>query len=249
MAFLMTIPDVESAKSAKDKLKLQIESGGGIFLADIKEIVQIDNQRMTVTFKGAGKVDGERMQIMILAKKPVTTETYLLGLALCIPCLSLDFIDEEGSHPWETYALPAGYSSLLNTMVVGCQRMALNGNGWNLRDVKERHSNFRILRDVRCLYIGSNLFFVSLMLAMGSVSVDLKTKRQADAIKDLYTYDYRYIILEDSKTATERKTKEKQAIALKTSSPESQIVDVEWLKQCLILGRIVPPRLWSPVSI
>ncbi|KAJ9104671.1 hypothetical protein QFC21_002169 [Naganishia friedmannii] len=167
-------------------------------------------------------------------KSPFLTEKYMMALALGIPCLSATFIDEllnpDETVTWHSFLLSAGVSQ------------QLKGEVSQIVDHRTGEGPEHLVKRIYCGTVDVMRYICAMMGASLVIVAESKTRsRKAtsvtpDAISEIpsdhTSTDVDYIIVSD--VTPENKIDKNLA---------SKTCNVEWVKQCLIMGKLYAPSL------
>ncbi|GAA5916848.1 hypothetical protein JCM6882_006374 [Rhodosporidiobolus microsporus] len=216
------------------------------------------------------KVDFKAIdQIFLLADRPCTTVKYLIALALGIPCVSkemaVDSIAQNESVDWRHYVLTAGYIQHLNTQALGGQLASLLKASFDLNSLKTAHDAGGVFKERTFLVVSGGGAASS-----GGGEATGKKKKQTKDEKDslqrhLYTFlsllssagaslvhfvsspadasagqGYDHVFLIDDGDAAMR--------VPKPLSGHKGLVNITWVKQCLMAGRLLPSARMKEVE-
>ncbi|KAI0374885.1 hypothetical protein BV20DRAFT_961101 [Pilatotrama ljubarskyi] len=166
---------------------------------------------------------------------------FLMALALGIPCLSAEYLDQLDQDPedtdWQPYLLPAGFSEHLNTRVSQLVDLDWGNSEQHLSEITENLVPAKVFSGKSILCISRQ--FVPcrrknantesaekvplIVLCMGAKTVEAVTDEKY-ASRSLDEYDY--VVLRDDY--------EKRLLDV------DHCVSVSWVKDCLISGRLLP---------
>jgi len=201
-----------------------------------------------VKFSNVGAGDTDRVFLLsdVASQKP----KYLQALALGIPCVSTNWLKSMsiGVHSdWTAHLLPSGYSEPLSARVSQMVDLDWGNSLEQLHGIMANPVPHKVLSGKSILCLGEELLPVPLktnrrsdtsssmlasrkvpliVLGMGAKRVEAAADLRNASQKDLGKYDY--IVVKDLPRH-----------ALKNA----QYVDVQWVKECLIAGRLFPSRV------
>ncbi|GAA5910162.1 uncharacterized protein JCM6883_001095 [Sporobolomyces salmoneus] len=203
--------------------------------------------------------------IILLADRSITTIKYLIALALGIPCCSIEFalatIREGTRIDFESFLLPAGYLDPLKFFGLGGQLRALRKSTYNLDSLEHAQQGEGILKDQSFLVImekpgktkddklefNKHAYVILSLLSCCSASrIDFLTlpfdssaaskpfsSNSSEFVKSASIYSHVFLDFDESKTKMENAVK-----PLLTG--HKGIVNMNWVKQCLMTGRLQP---------
>ncbi|PCH37988.1 hypothetical protein WOLCODRAFT_135978 [Wolfiporia cocos MD-104 SS10] len=239
-------------QKTRDRVVATIKNKGGIVIDDWQDIYTMEgthsqgNKRWVVNQKDVRYTLSEKVdKLFLLSDLHSQTPKYLIALALGIPCLSTGWVlqaTDDIHQNWRAHLLPAGFCHSLDTIVSQLIDWNWGNSNVQLTDIMANPVSSKLLNNASVLCLGrdfvpqpksgrknqsdeGNRMVPRIILAMGAASVeavpDVKYAARAD---DLRTYDY--VVIKDS---SER-----------TRAPGAKTVLWDWLKDCLIAGRILP---------
>ncbi|KAI5450001.1 hypothetical protein NCC49_003891 [Naganishia albida] len=254
-AFLITSNPKSADKSAQTKaLKAKIIKAGGQVMEEFFDVypkprgdsISADDIRLA---KHLHKLHGIFLLVLnpVDAHSPCLTEKVMMALALGVPCLSASYIEEllqeEQTTSWRSFLLSAGLSLQLKSEVSqivdlnygqGPERLIkkIDAEGVVRRPFVNR--SFLIMPDV-------NYIIPSVCAAMGAENVTMadtrsRSRKATSATPDLSgrsASDFDYVIVPDDAP----QPRGKKEIA--------RTCNVEWVKQCLIMGKLYPPSFMT----
>ncbi|GHJ84529.1 hypothetical protein NliqN6_0931 [Naganishia liquefaciens] len=193
-------------------------------------------------------------------KAPYLTEKYMMALALGIPCLSAlyidELLDEDETTSWRTFLLSAGLSLQLKSEV--SQVVNWNAGEGPQHLVKKIDAEGVTRRPFanRSFLISAGINYVIpyVCAAMGAESVILsETKTRSRKGTSVPPSAAPSVISEDS---SERSTADVDFIVVPDDAPKSKskknaekICNVEWVKQCLIMGKLYHPSIMEKTAL
>ncbi|KAI0748118.1 hypothetical protein C8Q80DRAFT_717960 [Daedaleopsis nitida] len=236
----------------KDTLMADIKRHGGIVLDDWTTLYTMDG---TVEQKGLRwilrqddiqwKNHKNIERVYLISDDNHQKPKYLIALALGIPCLSVNWlkalVTERGPQDWSSYMLPAGFAEPLNARV--SQMVDLDwGNSHNqVKDIRENLVAAKVFAEQSILCVSSSFvpcrqkgkkngatkkdaaeMVPRIILCMGAATVEAVADFK-HASRGLDDYDY--VVVPDSDF---------------DRFPDLDVcVDVNWVKNCLISGRLL----------
>ncbi|KAJ7430719.1 hypothetical protein B0H11DRAFT_2134690 [Mycena galericulata] len=229
-----------STAGDKEVITAQIRNHGGTVFDDWQAVIPMKGKRTTNRWilerKDATPVSRGVQRLFLLSEDASRTTKYLVALALGIPCLRIDFIENaietNQINDWTSYLLLAGYSDLLK-----CRVTQFINADWdvhtNLVEAMNDPVCFKVLPRKNVLYVDDDAETTvpCIILSMGADSVEnLQELRYAS--RPLVDYDY---IIASPKiyAANERKLR------------KCTFVLWDSVKDALISRRIEPPEVWN----
>ncbi|CDO68291.1 hypothetical protein BN946_scf184799.g18 [Trametes cinnabarina] len=232
-------------------LNAEIRRNGGVVLDDWTSLFAMDG---TIAQKGnrwclkaddikwSDRKDVDRAFLVSddYSHKP----KYLLALALGIPCLSVEWVRqvamEQTDVDWQPYLLPAGFSVHLDTRVSQLIDLDWGNSVHHLTEITDNPVPHKVFtgKSILCvspLFVpcrhktkknsnGGQDSVPLITLCMGADTVEAVTDER-HASHDIREYDY--IVVRDKQEC-------------KRLSVYEHCVDMDWVKDCLISGRLVP---------
>ncbi|EIW60358.1 uncharacterized protein TRAVEDRAFT_165083 [Trametes versicolor FP-101664 SS1] len=242
-----------NAGAAREALVTGIRKHGGVVLDDWSTLFAMDGavdkrgQRWILKaedIKWTGRTDVERA--FLISDDNHQKPKFLIALALGIPCLSVEWVTSCISQgvevDWQPYLLPAGFSEHLNTRVSQLVDLDWGNSIEHLRGINENLVAAKVFSDMAILCV--NKLFVTcrgknkkesnpsaeavpqIILCMGAELVEAVSD-QKHASRPLEKYDY-VVVREDADRAP-------------FHNVVQHCVDVNWVKDCLTSGRLLPP--------
>ncbi|KAI0322255.1 hypothetical protein OF83DRAFT_1049803 [Amylostereum chailletii] len=241
----------------EEKMKHALTSNGGVLLGDWKEIYHVqgkqDSKRWIITpddiqYKQNKRID----QVFLLADDANQKPKYLKALALGIPCLEIAWLytshHQGDGLDWKSSLLAAGFSDRLNACVSQLVDLDWGSSPSHLSDVMANTVAPKIFTGKSILLVGLEYFPLgkgrknagqssdnndasrevpSIILFMGAERVE--TVKDADHASASFE-EYDYIVMKDVDDNAEGEGNPKE---------KGMHVSVEWVKDCLISGRIL----------
>ncbi|KAJ9113232.1 hypothetical protein QFC22_006071 [Naganishia vaughanmartiniae] len=250
-----------SDTSEKKALKAKIVGAGGRVMDDFYEFYpKCKGERFGSNDIALAKHYHNLNGIFLLVlppkehKSPFLTEKYMMALALGIPCLSATYIDElldpDETVTWHSFLLSAGVSHQLKGEVsqivdprtgegpehlikkIDCEtvvRRPFNGRSFLIATgVKHLQDVMRYI----CSMMGASLVLVAESKSRTRKAASVTPDVVSEIPSDQTSTDVDYIIVSD--VTTEDKIDKNLA---------GKTCNVEWVKQCLIMGKLYPPSL------
>lgn len=242
-----------NAGAAREALVTGIRKHGGVVLDDWSTLFAMEGavdkrgQRWILKaedIKWTGRTDVERA--FLISDDNHQKPKFLIALALGIPCLSVEWVTSCISQgvevDWQPYLLPAGFSEHLNTRVSQLVDLDWGNSIEHLRGINENLVAAKVFSDMAILCV--NKLFVTcrgknkkesnpsaeavpqIILCMGAELVEAVSD-QKHASRPLEKYDY-VVVREDADRAP-------------FHNVVQHCVDVNWVKDCLTSGRLLPP--------
>ncbi|KAI0780946.1 hypothetical protein BD413DRAFT_463455, partial [Trametes elegans] len=251
---VVTLSPKNTAEKERDCLMTDIRRNGGIVLDDWTALFGMEG---TVSQKGQrwrlkaedlqwkGRTDVERA--FLISDDNHQKAKFLIALALGIPCLSVgwlrDVVKEQRDLDWQPYLLPAGFSEHFETRVSQLVDLDWGNSIHHLSDISANSVPSKVFMGMSMLCI-SPLFVPSrgrgkknnnggnqaaesvpqIILCMGAGAVEAVTDEKHAS---LGVSEYDLIVVRE------------QADRVRLAHLE-RCVDVNWVKDCLISGRLLP---------
>ncbi|KAI5116342.1 hypothetical protein M0805_009178, partial [Coniferiporia weirii] len=248
----------------KDKLVAAIKDSGGTVLGDWLDIFSLQGkhtngnkrwmlQHNDVKYMPKDKSSIDRVFLIadVFNQKP----KFLLALALGIPCVSTEWVERliKGEDvSWGRYLLPAGHSEPLGASVSQMVDLEWGNAAEYLSEIMENRVPHKVLSDASVLCVGPDLLPLPpkknvtsadramessrtvprIVLSMGAASVEAVADIKHASERDLTRYDY--IVGKKE--------------LLQPFVRNATYVDVGWIKECLIAGRLFPVPPWREMT-
>ncbi|WWC67528.1 uncharacterized protein I206_101436 [Kwoniella pini CBS 10737] len=194
-------------------------------------------------------LDGTPFLILLGGSKggTIITPKAMVALAKGIPCLSERFVDDisEGNDvDWRSYLISPGFSIHVEHYMSQVVDIAWGGEGW---DPEIAGPIRRPMKGKTILFVLPGPKFEGLKrlipvcaYSMGADELHTvtNTKTSENTIKDS---KWNYILFEDREYID--KHGNSKSLPKWLSDEKDRLVNVHWLKQCLITGRALPPSL------
>ncbi|KAJ7219364.1 hypothetical protein GGX14DRAFT_21156, partial [Mycena pura] len=224
----------------KKRVATYIKSSGGSVIDEWGEVIPVKgnqaSSRWLLEWKDAIPRFRGVDRVFLLADDASQTAKYLIALALGIPCLRIDFIEnaieKNNVQDWPMYLLPSGFSDLLQGRV--SQFVDVDWNDHDTNDMMRDPVAYKPLKEKKILCFSKKIFekdhvnrmVPNVVLAMGAKWVEAVSdmKRAKHPMSD-----YDYVVVDDN---------ENWRTADARGCP--CVVPWEWLKNALI-SRCIPP--------
>ncbi|MBW0466424.1 hypothetical protein O181_006139 [Austropuccinia psidii MF-1] len=207
--------------------------------------------------------------ILLVADLPIKTFKYLMALSLGIPCVSIKWVihSYEAGHAldWENYMIGPGPSAFLGGAqpLSNLQTQIINRPSHDLLSIFETQKNLRIFLDKTFMCISpksktkaewsETLFPIICAAGASKISFALLGDVSGN-LEMLQSFDY--VLLDENSNSdffhqTSNMGKKRKLTRTMSFEQRNQqmavqcVVDFEWVKQCLIYGRILKPQLYS----
>ncbi|KAI1795884.1 hypothetical protein LXA43DRAFT_1058127 [Ganoderma leucocontextum] len=254
IGFVVSLAPSKEAQNTRDAMVGDIKKCGGVVLDDWTTIFGMDgalehkNQRWMLNpgdIQWRKKAGHGIDKVFLISNDFHQKPKYLVALALGIPCLSVEwlraFVEQEAE--WRRYLLPAGYSEQLEARVSQMVDIDWGTSDHHLTDVAINKVASKVFSEASILCISSDFVpskkskksgdsalkkeaaesVPRIVLCMGAVTVESVADLK-HASQDAKNYDY--IVVPDQN--------------LSKFSKYENAVDVNWVKDCLISGRLLP---------
>ncbi|BGP13691.1 hypothetical protein JCM10213_007078 [Rhodosporidiobolus nylandii] len=250
MAFLVTYgPD---SRDNKDKfVDLLVDNGGTVIEWEHLLTVTPGEDDSAPPHVFFPKIDFEEIdEIVLVADRACTTVKYLMALALGIPCLSKHFATLSEAQrtrlPFSRFGITAGFIQELETYGIGTQLEALNKRAFDLDSLQAAYAAGGVFKNSSFLVVSSgkklkgkdekdqahkHLYtFYSLLSAAGASLVHFV----ASPAEAASAQGYDFVFLEEDRG------KDGKAAALpRALAGHKGLVNIVWVKQCLMAGRLL----------
>ncbi|GAA5845606.1 hypothetical protein JCM9279_006047 [Rhodotorula babjevae] len=189
--------------------------------------------------------------IFLLTNRACQTSKYLVSLALGVPCLSLEFAVQSMAAgallDWRPFLLTAGFLHDLGTYGLGSQLRALAKTEYGLESLAAVHAKGGVFKDKKFVVVmrkgdkaksdtlSERSYAILSLLTCASAHLVHFVATPADARAAL---GYDYVFLEDDAAAPPKPL-------LKA---HRGLVNMVWLKQCLMAGRLLPAERMRQVD-
>ncbi|KAJ2994442.1 hypothetical protein NUW54_g7551 [Trametes sanguinea] len=233
----------------REALTSEIRRNGGVVLDEWTTLFAMDGtitqkgQRWSLTtndIKWKNRNDVDRA--FLISDEHIQKPKYLMALALGIPCVSVDWVREvvekQMDLDWQPYLLPAGFSNHLHTRVSQLIDVDWGNSKHHLTDIATSQVPSKVFSGKSIVCVSPDFVpgrqrgkkndnssidsVPRIILCMGADTVEAVTDEKY-ASHDIREYDY--IVL-----------REKQAF--ERLRGYERCVDVNWVKDCLISGRL-----------
>ncbi|KAI0636978.1 hypothetical protein C8Q77DRAFT_1269626 [Trametes polyzona] len=236
-----------------DALVEDVQKHGGIVLENWTALFAMDGAPTpkkgwllkAADLKWNGRQDVERAYM--IADDYHQKAKFLIALALGIPCLSVEWLKKvvasEADEDWQPHLLPAGFSEHLNTRVSQLVDLDWGNSPQHLKEITENLVAAKVFSEMNILCVSSSFVpnrrrgkkaqlsapetVPHIILCMGASTVEA-VGDEKDAVRDLER-GYDYVVIPDEKHDASR------------LYGKCRLVDVNWVKDCLISGRLLPP--------
>lgn len=179
--FVITLSVGDNRAKDKEALEATITRLGGVVLEDWSKLFSLDgkhsgkgNKQWSLNSKDvkyapsrdpkiANAIDSVE-RIFLISDKENKKPRYLLALALGIPCVSADWLEEvrkdgtEALESWPRYLLPAGSSETLETRVSQIVDLEWGTAVEHLTEITDNKVPTRVLKGLHVLCVGPDLF-------------------------------------------------------------------------------------------
>ncbi|KAH9854224.1 hypothetical protein C2E23DRAFT_875560 [Lenzites betulinus] len=236
----------------REALVTAIRENGGVVLDDWSALFEMQgtssqrNQRYVWKAEDIACTEREDVRRAFLVSDDNNQKAkFLIALALGIPCLSVEWVKkvlEEGEDvDWQPYLLPAGFSEHLNTRVSQLVDLDWGNSQQHLKEITGNLAPAKVFSDMDILCVSEDFVprrrvktnpegkaaaeaVPKIILSMGAASVEAVNDEKY-ASRSLR--EYSYIVFRDEHDNARWPAVER-------------CVDVNWVKDCLISGRLLP---------
>ncbi|KAH8116815.1 hypothetical protein DFH11DRAFT_1852350 [Phellopilus nigrolimitatus] len=263
-AFVVTLgPGNTNWAREKDRIVSMIKDSGGTVLGDWLDIFSLQgkhtnaNKRWTILRedvqyvprdKGSAAIDRVFLVANVFNQKP----KFLLALALGIPCVSNDWLEkltmgEDAS--WKHDLLPAGHSEPLGASVSQTVDLDWGCAIEHLTEIMENKVPHKILANTSVLCVGADLLPLPAKKTATAADRSLEASRTVPRII-VCMGAARVEAVADVKHASKKDLTQYDYVVVKEALPsplvqDATYVDVTWIKECLIAGRLLPLPEWN----
>ncbi|KAI0647044.1 hypothetical protein C8Q79DRAFT_957521 [Trametes meyenii] len=237
----------------KDAFMAEIRKAGGFVFSDWTELFTLDGSPTPklwtlkagdIQWKGPKNIN----KVFLISDDIHQKAKYLIALALGIPCISTDWLaavmKEKIFVDWNSYLLPAGFSDHLNTRISQLIDVDFGSCDEQLTEIAKNTVPAKVFSGKKVLCVAPQFVLKKngngnqaaeavprIILCMGAATVEA-VKTEKNATLDLDEYDY-IVVREESER-------------IKTVK---NCVDIGWVKDCLISGRLLPLPEWPSERI
>ncbi|KAI9509660.1 hypothetical protein F5148DRAFT_978067 [Russula earlei] len=240
-----------------------IRTNGGTVLDDWSDIFSLAGEyfmkkkRWVITSDNIGTESKHDIQQVFLVSDAANTKPrFLTALALGIPCLSVEWLRGLSSgqcavSDWPSYLLPAGYSDSLGARVSQLVDLDWGSTLDHLTSIMSNNVATKLFSDQSVLVLGPEYFpppakgkkntsgvgeekfndggrFIPrIIVSMGAARVEAVPELKYSSNPDLK--EFQYVVVKDMHE--------------RPSIGGEKYVSMEWVKDCLIAGRMFPPRV------
>ncbi|KAI0933134.1 hypothetical protein AcV7_004695 [Taiwanofungus camphoratus] len=248
----------------KDRLMQAIKNNGGTVIDDWSHIFTMEgthsqnNKRWVVlkeTVKWTGRDDIGR--VFLLSDDANQKPKFLMALALGIPCLSIEWlqqtVNERIEKDWQSYLLPAGFSDVLNARVSQMVDLDWGNSIQHLTEIMSNTVAFKLFTNLSILCVApefvplparitkrsssdtekakeASRMVPRIILSMGASRVEAVHDIKHASSSDLSQFDY-VVVKEFSDVA--------RLTATLDFAEDVNCVHLGWVKDCLIAGRLL----------
>ncbi|KAL5511089.1 hypothetical protein ACEPAH_4304 [Sanghuangporus vaninii] len=253
-------PGNQNWSREKEKYISIVRDNGGTVLSDWLDIFSLHGkhtngnkrwtvQRSDVKYTPKDKHSFDRVFLVsdVHNQKP----KFLLALALGIPCVSVEWLDhlacgEEVS--WSRFLLAAGHSEPLGAPVSQMVDLDWGSSAEHMTEIMENPVPLKVLYGTSVLCVGPELFPQPPKKLMTDADRALEASRTVPRIILTMGAD-RVEAVADAKHASQA-LNQYDYVVVKEGISQPRVrgatyVDVTWIKECLIAGRLFPPTEWG----
>ncbi|KAI0006117.1 hypothetical protein BJV74DRAFT_761212 [Russula compacta] len=248
----------------KEIIMRTIRTNGGTVFDDWSDIFSLageysaNRKRWVITSDNNIGTEMKRdiQQVFLVSDAANTKPRFLTALALGIPCLSVEWLRGLSSgqcivSDWPNYLLPAGYSDSLGARVTQMVDLDWGTTLDHLTSIMSNNVAMKLFSNKSVLVLGPEYFpppakgkkgtsgvgdeksndggrFIPRIIAsMGAARVEAVPEIKYSSNPDLK--DFHYVVVKD--------------LQERPSVGGEKYVSMEWVKDCLIAGRMFPPRV------
>ncbi|OXH34355.1 hypothetical protein J008_02648 [Cryptococcus neoformans] len=232
IVLILTGVEENSVEYEAKSLSKLIEIRGGMVAKDWTQIFEPDLHR------GHFKSNLGRTPFVIpTGTRPLMTSTFMVALAKGIPVLSVKYVDaaiEEGKViDWHPYLISSGYSYFTRQMMSQVVDTSWGTENWD--PVKAGHL-LKPFKGKKVLFIQPRNSLSSLLTlcstCLGAEEVRVVERVSGKDLDAILDPKWDYLVID--KMGVPNALKECRKVA-----------NVQWLKQCLVMGKALPPLLAS----
>ncbi|KAI0282996.1 hypothetical protein BGY98DRAFT_911778 [Russula aff. rugulosa BPL654] len=247
----------------KEMITRIIRTNGGTVLDDWSDIFSLageyssNKKRWVITSDNIGaELKDDVHQVFLVSDAANAKPRFLTALALGIPCLSIEWLRDLSSNQcavsdWRRYLLPAGYSDSLGARVTQMVDLDWGTTLDHLTGIMSNNVATKLFSKKSVLVLGQEYFplpakgkkgtsgvtdkktsdggrFIPrIIVSMGAARVEAVPELKYSSNPDLK--DFHYVVVKD--------------LHERPSVGGEKYVSMEWVKDCLIAGRMFPPRV------
>ncbi|KIK97506.1 hypothetical protein PAXRUDRAFT_824849 [Paxillus rubicundulus Ve08.2h10] len=259
--FVVTLsPRNANSDKMKNNAMLAIKQHGGLVVDDWSNVFTMEGKHSQSNKRWAAlpedlrwKSEARLDRVFLLSDDANQKPKFLLALALGIPCLSFEWLTKAGkfSSDWQPFLLPAGYSDTLGARISQLVDLDWGNCIEHLTDIMANRVASKLFSQKTVLCVGAefvplpphrsrkNLSEVErsreasrivpwIILCMGAMKVEAVTDTKQVSASQMQSFNY--II------AKERENLEHVDLG------NVVVGDVNWVKECLISSRMLPPE-------
>ncbi|KAL5532573.1 hypothetical protein ACEPAF_4347 [Sanghuangporus sanghuang] len=253
-------PGNQNWSREKEKYISIVRDNGGTVLSDWLDIFSLHgkhtngNKRWTIRrddVKYTPKDKHSFDRVFLVSDVHNQKPKFLLALALGIPCVSVEWLDhlacgEEVS--WSRFLLAAGHSEPLGAPVSQMVDLDWGSSAEHMTEIMENPVPLKVLNGTSVLCVGPELFPQPPKKLMTDADRALEASRTVPRIILTMGAD-RVEAVADAKHASQA-LNQYDYVVVKEGIPQPRVrgatyVDVTWIKECLIAGRLFPPTEWG----
>lgn len=247
----------------KDMITRIIRTSGGTVLDDWCDIFSLageysfNKKRWVITSDDIGtKLKDDIHQVFLVSDAANAKPRFLIALALGIPCLSVEWLRDLSSgqcvvSDWRRYLLPAGYSDSLGARVTQMVDLDWGTTLDHLTGIMSNNVATKLFSKKSVLVLGPEYFPLPTKGKKGTSSVsDKKTSDGGRFIPRIIVSmgAARVEAVPELKYSSNPDLKDFQYVVVKDPHERPSVggekyVSMEWVKDCLIGGRMFPPRV------
>ncbi|KAI0302130.1 hypothetical protein BC826DRAFT_987384 [Russula brevipes] len=263
VGIVVTLSVGRDREKEKEAIMRIIRTNGGTVLDDWSEILSVAGEHSTnkkrwfITSDNIGtEMKHDVQQIFLVSDAANTKPRFLTALALGIPCLSIEWLRRLSSgqcavSDWHSFLLPAGYSDSLEARVTQMVDLDWGTTLDHLTSILSNNVPTKLFAGKSVLVLGPQYFpppakgkkgasgvgddkssdggrFVPrIIVCMGATRVEAAPELKYSSSPDLK--NFHYVVVKD--------------LHERPPAGGEKYVSMEWVKDCLIAGRLFPVRV------
>ncbi|TDL21567.1 hypothetical protein BD410DRAFT_724157 [Rickenella mellea] len=265
--FVITLgPGNEQWAQEKDLLVRSITDTGGTVFSEWSDVFPMQGKhsnagkRWVMSYEDVKFTQKEGIERMFLLADVFNQKPkFLFALALGIPCVSIEWLDQcmqlakqDECRPWDAFLLPAGFSEALHARISQVVDLDWGSSLEHLTDIMSNAVPHKLLSGKNVLCLGTDL----LPLAPKKVRFHTDNDKSAEASRMVPRIIFamgaaRVEAVAEARFASEKNLAKFDYVVVKEGPPKvpvgtgATVVDVSWIKDCLISARLLPLPEWS----